>query len=152
MKTLFFTRTLSLLSLFLLLFAAGCSSNPVDGDDHDHAEVEGMVLLMNGEELFRATDAPSLGTLTVGAGEETGEIQIVFLDHDGEEIHFHDLEEEFTFGWKGLDASVASITQLEREEVTLVVGGLEAGTTTVELGLLHGEHFDFERDLTITVQ
>jgi len=121
---------LMLISLVAVLpFIGGCgeSDNPiVDDHDHDehghdhdapmHADVDGFVLEVNEEEVYRQFQGEETGGLTVKAGEEI-EVHVVFLEADGHEAHLdeveavdeHGHEEEFGLGLTGYDSAIIAI-------------------------------------------
>lgn len=154
MKTTYRTTLRWPLVLFLMAgILTACGGNPVEDDHDEHAEVEGMVLEMGGVEIFRAEELQQTGQITVQVGSETDHIDVIFLDHDGEEIHADELsEEDFTFGYVVADPTVARITQEGTGAYAFRVEGLKVDTTTATIGLFHGgDHFDFSRDVTVVV-
>ena len=153
MKTTNRTRKSVLYSIFALLMAFGltaCDDNPVD-DDHDdeHAEVEGLALVINGVEVYRVLagvvtcDDEPCG-ITVEAGAETPLIRVEFLDGEGDEIHAEDLDDDFTLGHEIDDTSIAEFEQhAEDGRWNFHIHGEQSGVTEMQLQLLHVGHADF---------
>lgn len=134
----------------LVLFSA-CDDNPADDDHDEHADAEGLVLRANGQQIVEVKEGVVTGSITVEAGDETALIQVEFRDHDGHEVHAEDLDAEFSLGYSFGDASIAGWEQHDGERWEFHVLGLAAGTTTLELQLLHNDHADF-RTPPITVE
>ena len=195
MFTYFFGRDFSVAISRLMLisfvavlpFMGGCGEddNPIV-DDHDHetdapihADADGFVLEVEEEEVYRQFQGTHTGGLTVSVGEEI-EVQVVFLDASGAEVHIgeeededehgHDEEETFSLGLSDYDPAIIEI-HLENEdehgeeehdededeheehgeELGFGLEGLKAGTTEIKLQLLHGDHPDFTGALLIPV-
>lgn len=147
--------------VFVSVFAGGlvaCDNPAEDDHDHDeHAEVEGLRLLLDGEEVVHVHEAEVEGSLTVPAGEdgedgETGEITVEFLGHDDEEVHADELDDEFSLG---------VVEQGDHEHVhvheegrwSFSLHGEEAGDTAIRIMLLHEGHSDFTTpDIPVTVE
>ena len=186
-----FTVTISRLFLFafvaMLPFIGGCGEddNPIIDDPHDHgdapihADVDGFILEVDEEEVYRQFKGTHTGGLTVNAGEEI-EVHAVFLDANGDEAHLHEVEavdehgheEEFALGLSGYDSAIIEI-HLDHEdehehgehgedehdhgeeehgdELPFGLEGLKAGKTEIKLQLLHGDHPDFTGALLIPV-
>ena len=152
-----------------------------DDHDHDHeadapmhADVDGFVLEVDEVEVYRQFQGTHEGSLTVGVGEEI-EVHAVFLEADGHEAHLdeveavddHGHEEEFGLGLSDYDSAIIAI-HLEHdehdhdeeehgeeehgEELAFGLEGLKAGTTSIKLQLLHGDHPDFTGALLIPVK
>ena len=161
---------------------------PIVDDEHDHADeadaplhadVDGFVLEVGDQEVYRQFQGTHSGGLTVSVGEEI-EVHAVFLDADGHEAHLdeveavdeHGHEEVFGLGLSDYDSAIIEI-HLEHaddhedgeeehgdhedgeeehgEELGFGLEGLKAGTTEIKLQLLHGGHADFTGALLIPV-
>ena len=172
----------------MLPFFGGCGEddNPVvDEHDHDHgdapihADVDGFILEVEEEEVYRQFKGTHSGSLTVNVGEEI-EVHAVFLDENGDEAHLHEVEavdehgheEEFGLGLTDYDSAIIEI-HLDHEdehggdehgddghdhsedehgdELPFGLEGLKAGTTEIKLQLLHGDHPDYTAALLIPV-
>ena len=182
------SRLMFLTFVALLPFVGGCGEddNPIVGDEHDHdhegdapihADVDGFVLEVDEEEVYRQFQGTHTGGLTVGVGEEI-EVHAVFLDANGAEAHLdeveavdeHGHEEIFGLGLSDYDSAIIEI-HLEHEdehehgeeehdehgedehgeELGFGLEGLKAGETSIKLQLLHGDHPDFTGALLIPV-
>lgn len=117
----------------MLPFFGGCGEddNPiVDDHDHDHdhgdvpihADVDGFILEVGEEEVYRQFQGKHSGGLTVNVGEEI-EVHVVFLDDHEEEAHLdeveavdeHGHEEEFGLDLTGYDSTIIEI-HLDHDE------------------------------------
>lgn len=137
------TSLAAFLATFVLLLGA-CSESPVEPDDH--AEPEGVHLVMNGQ-VIASYDGDSqswTGEMEVAVGEETPHITVRFVDHDGDEIPIDDelyLEVEVT------DESIAEFEQDTPGEFGGHLHGEREGETGVSFKLMHGAvgsgHADF---------
>ena len=175
----FFRFTLLLLTFAVLFFACGEDDNPiVDNDENGesfHADADGFVLKVDGQEIYRQFQGTQTGGITLKAGDEL-DVLAVFLDptigeffpetaEEGEE-HDHEEEEGFVLSIGGFDASIIDVHLHEGEEheeseddhddelahkFTFEVIGLAAGQTQLSFQLLHGEHADFTAALPIPV-
>lgn len=186
-STCFFRFTLLLLAFAVLFAACGEDDNPIidDGHDHDdepfHADADGFVLKVNGNQIYRQFEGEHEGSITLKVGEEL-DVLATFLDHDEEEFlpenpeeeddhdHDHDEEEVFALALSEFDSSIIEIHLHEHEseeheddhedehhdeelaeQFTFEVGGLKAGETAIKFQLLHGDHADFTAALMIPV-
>ena len=179
---------LTFVAILPLMGGCGEDDNPIVDDGHDHAheadapihaDVDGFVLEVGDEEVYRQFQGTHEGGLTVGVGQEI-EVHAVFLDADGNEAHLdeveavdeHGHEEEFGLGLSDYDSAIIEI-HLEHadehehgeeghgdhedgeeehgEELGFGLEGLKAGTTEIKLQLLHGDHPDFTGALLIPV-
>lgn len=116
---------------------AACAPDPTDF--HSEEEVDRIELISGGATLatWEAESDAWTGTLTVGAGSQTGLIEVVLFDHDGEELVFDaDHYLEVAVG----DESIATFEQDGPGSFTGRLRGLQAGATTVTLHLMHGAH------------
>lgn len=188
MFTYFFERditvTISRLILFafvaVLPFMGGCSEsdNPIK-DDHDHegeqtlhADADGVLLKVDGVEIYRQFQDTQTGGITLGENDEI-EVQVIFLDSHEEELHLDEItgaeedddehghgseEEAFGLAITEYDSVIIEVHLSEEDadhghaedehgeeesELSFEVVGLKAGKTTIKLQLLHGDHADF---------
>lgn len=138
--------------VFLIMSGLVACSNPAE-DDHEeeHADAEGLALVIGGEEVVRVEDAEVTGSLTVEAGETTSDITVEFFDHDGDEVHTEDLDEEFSLGVVVQGSDIVTVAYPGRWTFTLQ--GDEAGDTAIRVQLLHDDHPDFTTpDISVTVE
>lgn len=139
----YFERTISRLLLTVIVavlpFLGGCSEddNPIT-DDHDHeeeifhADADGFVLMVDGEEVYRQFQGSHEGGITVTAGEEI-HFDVSFLDdhehefnpieeqheahdHDEDNDDDHQEEEEFALNLSGYDDTIIAIHFDEHED------------------------------------
>ncbi|MCE2394022.1 hypothetical protein J4G02_05440 [Candidatus Poribacteria bacterium] len=181
MFTCFFRFTLLLLAFVVLCAACGEDDNPVGDDDQEHAEADGFVLKVDGNQIYRQFEGEHEGNITLKVGEEL-DVLAMFLDHDEEEFlpesseeedeHDHGEEEAFGLAIIDFDSSIIEVHLYEgegdehedeegeedehhddelAEKFTFEVIGLKAGDTTAKLQLLHGAHPDFTGALAIPV-
>ena len=135
MFTCFFRCTLLLLAFAVLFAACGEDDNPIIDDDHDHedepfhADADGFVLKVNGNQIYRQFEGEHEGGITLKVGEEL-EVAAAFLDHDGDEFlpenpeeedehdhdHDHGEEEVFALALSGYDSSIIKIHLHEHED------------------------------------
>ncbi|MEM6644940.1 MAG: hypothetical protein AAF730_01690 [Bacteroidota bacterium] len=138
------TRFLSLFALlFTFTFISACDSTDVEDDDHEeHADVEGLMLRANGATLVTVDEGEVSGSISVPLGDETSLIFVQFMNHDGETVTIDD--PEFSLGYAIGNTSTIEWEQHEGEDYEFHLKGLSAGTTTLTLELLHGDHADFK--------
>ncbi len=187
MHTYFLGREISRILLIAIVavlpFMGGCGEdhNPIT-DDHDeeeimHADADGFVLKVDGNQVYRQFEGEHKGELTVTVGEEI-EVQVSFLDdhehefHPGEEEdedddHDHENEETelvYAIGLSEYDDTIIEIHLDHDDEdhddedhddedagLSFGVEGISAGNTEIKLQLLHGDHPDYTAALLIPV-
>lgn len=135
-----FERVISRISIMLfvagLVFLGGCGEddNPItDDDDHGdeivHADADGFVLKVDGDQIYRQYQGEHEGELTVAVGDEI-EVHVSFLDDHGDEFHpgeeehedddhDHDSEESevaYSLGLTGYDSAIIEIHLDEEDE------------------------------------
>ena len=118
---------------------------------------DGFVLESDtGAEVYREFEGESTGSITLGVGD-TLELSVHFLDHDGEEIEHEEEEEEEhedEISVSGYDSNIAIVASEEHEEeeghdheeehgMAIHVIGVESGSTSFKLELMHEEHADY---------
>ena len=125
MYTCFFRFTLLLLAFAALFTACGADDNPVDGDDQEHADADGFILKVDGNEIYHQFQGTHEGSITLKVGEEL-DVLAMFLDHDGDEFlpegaeeeddeHAHDEEEVFSLDLIEFDTSIIEVHLYEGE-------------------------------------
>ena len=133
MFTHVFRFTLLLFVSVVLFAACGEDDNPIVDDGHDdepfHADADGFVLKVDGNEIYRQFEGTHSGGITLKAGEEL-HVLTAFLDHDSHEFfpenpeegeeHGHDHEEDgeeevFALAFSGYDSSIIEIHLYEGE-------------------------------------
>ena len=127
MSTYFFRFTLLLLAFVVLFAACGADDNPVDDDDQEHADADGFILKVDGNEIYRQFQGTQTGNITLKVGDEL-DVLTMFLDHDGDEFlpeapeededHDHDDDDEeevFALAISEFDSSIVEIHLYEGE-------------------------------------
>ena len=175
MFTYSFRFTFLLLAFVVLFAACGADDNPVVDEDQEHADADGFILKVDGNEIYRQFQGEQEGSITLKVGEEL-DVLAVFLDHDGDEFFpesteeegeqdhgDNDAEEVYTLALTGYDSSIIEIHLYESEgdeedhgdelaeQFTFEAKGVKAGETEVKFQLLHGDHADFTGALSIPV-
>ncbi len=126
----------------LALFLVACD-NPVE-DDHEHADVQGMVLMVGTTELVVVENGVVTGSITVQAGQQSEDFTVEWRDADGEHFHDEDLDPDLTIGHVVANEAVAEFGQHEEDDRwTFHIHGESVGTTTIELQLFNVDHVDF---------
>lgn len=196
MFTYFFERDFSLtisrlmlISLVAVLpFMGGCGEdeNPIHDHDHEdemeiiHANADGVLLKVDGVEVYRQYQGTQTGGITLDENDEI-EVQVIFLNPNEEEIHLDEIageegeedehgHDEQTFGLAitEYDSAIIEVHLSEEDEdhghaedehgeeeseLSFEVIGQKAGETTIKLQLMHGDHPDFTAlPIPVTVQ
>ena len=131
----------------MILFTAGCEDDDHDHyHDEEHTDADGFVLEdESGTEVYREFEGATTGTVTLDVGD-TLELSVHFLDHDGNEIE-HEEEEEDELLVSGNDSNVAVVEVEEHEEehheMAIHVIGVNVGSTSFKLQLMHDGHADY---------
>jgi len=129
----------------LALVLGACSDSMTETDD-EHAEPEGVELVLGGQVIasYDGDTQTWTGELEVDEGEETAHITVRFVDHDGDPIPIDDdlyLEVDIE------DTSIAEFEQDTPGEFGGHLHGHMAGETDVTFKLMHGAvgsgHADF---------
>lgn len=134
---------IALLSVLVVAMMTGCSEdkNPVEAG-HEHNEAEGVLLKIDGAVVVRVEEGVvKEGKITVKLNETTNSIFASFLDHDGEEF-IPDEEGSYLLP-EIADESIATADIVTGQEWHFTITGEKAGTTTLVVKLMHGDHHDF---------
>ena len=149
-------KLISFIIVGLVVISCDDDSNPAAPEEH--IDAEGFALEIDGTEVYRQFEGAITGGLTL-AVNETLELSIHFLDHDGNEIEHaeeegEEEEEELNFTIE--DSSIISVEAEDHEEdgdghdhgeehheLGFELTGLSAGATTFSLSLMHDGHADF---------
>ena len=129
----------------LLLFVVACEDEH-DHDHDEHTDAEGFILEnSSGAQVYKEFKGTTQGTITVNAGS-TLELTVHFLDDDGKEIEHDEHEEEEEEGGlkvSGFDSNIAKVEVEEGHGDELNITGVNEGSTSFKLELMHGDHADF---------
>ena len=129
----------------MILFTAGCEDDDHDHDE-EHTDADGFVLEDgNGTEVYREFEGAVEGAVNLSVGD-TLELSVHFLDHEGNEIE-HEEEEEDVLSVSENDSNIAVVEVEEHEEehheMTIHVIGVNVGSTSFKLQLMHDGHADY---------
>ena len=123
-----------------------------EGEKTLHADVDGVLLIVDGVEVYRQFQNTQTGDITLGEKDKI-KVQVIFLNPHEEKLHLNEISGvEEVFGLRITDYDSA-IIELHLSEKDFEVIGLKAGETTIKLQLVHGDHTDFRAlPIPITVQ
>ena len=166
-----FLRSIKAYSILLLsgalLFTTGCEDDDHDHDHNEgHTDADGFVLTdAEGNEVYREFTGHDDDGITINVGD-TLELSVHFLDDEGNEIA-HEEEEEGESHEDGLevsefDSNVAIVEVEEHEEeedhddgdddhdhdheeheMAIHIIGVNTGSTSFKLKLMHDGHADY---------
>lgn len=146
-----YIRTLSILTIALLVITSACS-NSVSGED-EHSEPEGFRLKISGQTVVeQLPDSDVTGSIEIDEGEETALITVWFIDHDGDEFQPH-VDEGHSLGYEFSTADIVEFEQHDEDGAwSFHLHGEAAGTTNLSVIILHSGHSDFEsQDIPVIV-
>ena len=126
---------LFVLAAFALLLGA-CSNETMTEMEDEHAEPEGVHLVMNGS-VFASYDGETqtwTGEMEVEVGQETPHITVRFVDHEGE----IPIDDDLYLEVEVQDESIAEFEQDTPGEFGGHLHGEMAGQTGVAFSLMHG--------------
>lgn len=131
--------TLLLLASVALFAACGEDDNPIVENGHDdepfHADADGFVLKVDGNEIYRQFEGTHTGGITLKVGEEL-DVLTAFLDHDSHEFFPENPEEE--------DDHDHDHEHGEEEVFALALSGYDS--SIIEVHLYHDDHGDHDDD------
>ena len=131
----------------MILFTAGCEDDDHNHDhNEEHTDADGFVLEDgSGIEVYREFEGVVEGAVNLSVGD-TLEFSVHFLDHDGNEIE-HEEEEKDELSVSENDSNVAVVEIEEHEEehheMAIHVIGVNVGSTSFKLQLMHDGHADY---------
>lgn len=132
------------------LMAWGCTENPVKPSEHAHAD--GVRVLLDGQPVVTVDDDGVEGEIVVPVGGVTPTVQVVLLDHDGEELE--PAEGEY-LEVVVEETEIATFEQEGKGEFAGRFHGHAEGATTAKLRLMHGAvgygHVDAEWSVPVRV-
>ncbi len=131
--------TLLLLVSIALFAACGEDDNPIVENGHDdepfHADADGFVLKVDGNEIYRQFEGTHSGGITLKVGDEL-DVLTAFLDHDSHEFFPENPEEE--------DDHDHDHEHGEEEVFALALSGYDS--SIIEIHLYHDDHDDHDDD------
>ncbi|HUG40528.1 MAG TPA: hypothetical protein VMM12_08590 [Longimicrobiales bacterium] len=152
--------TRSIRTLFLPLaavaLAVGACDDPTEVESHP--EADGIAIMAGEAELYRyMLDDGSPPPFTLAAG--TYDVAFVLLDANGDPLPHEEGEEGEELSVTTGDAAILTWTPEAEapgdvhafEEFHGELNALQAGSTTLEVCLLHAGHCDFEAVIPVTV-
>ena len=159
--------SLAFLLSFSLFFVTGCEDDDHNHDhDEDHTDADGFILEdASGSELYREFEGAVTGSITLGVND-TLELSVHFLDHDGLEIEHeeedHGEEDGDGLVVSGADQSVAIVEVESHDEEegeeehgnAIHIIGVGVGSTSFQVQLMHDGHADYTstNNVSVTVQ
>jgi len=131
-----------MLIVIIPLFLLHCKDdNPVDDDESEHAEAEGLIITSPTDTVFIYKEGTVTGTLQIKTGQTSPMLTVQFYDADGDvfqpDTDHHQL---------GYEISNTSFLQLIEQTGTpwqFVLKGLTVGSTNFRIKILHEGHDDF---------
>lgn len=142
------TRSIRALPLAALALALGACDDPTEIEEH--VDAEGVAIVSGTTELYRyMLDEGTPSPLTLPVGNH--DVAIVLLDHEGDPLPHEGGEDEEELTVTIADESILTWTPEpevpgevhETEEFHGELNALQAGSTTLEICLLHAGHCDF---------
>ena len=154
--------------LVLVAFVAvGCGDDLMDPEEEEHTEAFGFAITADGAEVVRYMDATGGNPAFALTAGTTYELEVLFLDEDGDplehEEHEPGEEEEedelrltianaAILAWVGEEHEEGGEEEHEHVEFHGELEALAAGTTTIQLCILHEDHCDYESpSISVTV-
>ena len=148
------------LFVFISLTAVACDEHDHDHDTEAHVDAEGFVLENNGTVVYRQFEGEVTVNNLILSVDETLDLSVHFLDHDGDEIEHEEGEhEEDALSFEISNSDIISIVMEDHEdedgdddhdhdheehhELGFELMGVSSGTTTFKLSLMHDGHADF---------
>lgn len=133
-----------------MFITAGCD-NPVEDDNHDHAQAAGLVLEQAAATVLTVQGAQVSDTLRAALGDTSQVYEVEFLDQDGDRIHSEDFDDDFSLDWTVRDDDVLAVVREGRWRFK--IAGLRVDTTAFTLQLMHLSHPDFTTpDIAVVVE
>jgi hypothetical protein len=134
---------------FLFVFFAfsllsACSEDDPVTPQQGHFDAIGVVLTTSGIEVVSILRGVTNDTLKVQAGQLTDHFDVSFYDENEHVVDAPD-DPAKTMSWEIGDLTIVEVHQDDGQEGKFEVHlrGLQAGTTTLELFIMHEGHSDF---------
>ena len=134
---------------FVLFFNLACEQ---DNHTHneEHTDADGFVLEdESGVQIYSELEGNIEGSITI-TPEDTLELSVHFLDHEGNEIEHDEKEDEDELSVSENDSNIAIVAVEEHEEgeenhhgMAIHIIGVSSGSTSFKLQLMHDGHADY---------
>ena len=134
---------------FVLFFNLACEQ---DNHTHneEHTDADGFVLEdESGVQIYSELEGNIEGSITI-TPEDTLELSVHFLDHEGNEIEHDEKEDEDELSVSENDSNIAIVAVEEHEEgeenhheMAIHIIGISSGSTSFKLQLMHDGHADY---------
>ena len=129
----------AVVAMVCALALPACGTEP---DDHEeHHEPHEIQLVIGSDVLasYEVEETSWEGALEVAAGAETGQIEVRFLDDEGDELHFEDEDEPAYLDVIVANEAIAEFVLSSPGAFTGKFRGKTEGQTGVTIRLMHGE-------------
>ena len=134
---------------FVLFFNLACEQHDHIHDE-EHTDADGFVLEdESGVQIYSELEGNIEGSITI-TPEDTLELSVHFLDHEGNEIEHDEKEDEDELSVSENDSNIAIVAVEEHEEgeenhheMAIHIIGISSGSTSFKLQLMHGGHADY---------
>jgi hypothetical protein len=144
---------LASLLIVSLAFVSACN----DTHDHDHMDIVGFEIRLDNQAIVTQARNPQsgqvevTGRIDVQSGETTPLLTVVFIDPDGHALSI--TESDFSLNVNPVNTTVMNVHHNPSQtRWGFTVEGKQAGTETIQISLMHGNHADFEsRPVTVQV-
>lgn len=149
MNKLFSSDLAKMAAMVCVLGLAACGTEP---DEEEHHEPHEVALVIGSDVLatYEVEETSWEGSLEVNAGAETGQIEVRFLDDEGDELHFDDEDEPAYLEVDIASAAIAEFVPSAPGAFTGKFRGKMEGQTGVTIKLMHGEVGSGHPDLETT--
>ncbi|MDE2874989.1 MAG: hypothetical protein OXU69_14660 [Gemmatimonadota bacterium] len=150
MKKLIGSELAAVAAMVLALGLAACGTEPEEEEEHHEPHEVELVMGSTVLASYEVDETTWEGSLEVDAGAETGQIEVRFLDDEGDELHFEDEDEPVYLEVDVADAAIAEFVLSAPGAFTGTFRGKTAGQTGVTIKLMHGELGQGHPDLQTT--
>ena len=150
MKKLIGSDLAAVAAMVLALALAACGTEPEVEEEHHEPHVVELVMGSTVLATYEVEETTWEGSLEVDAGAETGQIEVRFLDDEGDELHFEDEDEPVYLEVDVGDEAIAEFVLSAPGSFTGTFRGKMAGQTGVTIKLMHGEIGQGHADLQTT--
>lgn len=135
--------------LIVLIASISLLSACEDTHDHDHMDVVGLEIRLDGQPIVVQARNPQsgqievTGSINVVSGETTPMLTVVFVDPDGDVLQITD--DDFSIDINPTNTTVMNVQHdASQARWGFTVEGKQEGDEVIEVSLFHGTHADFE--------